>query len=150
MIVAFTGHRPEKLGDNERNASEAVRKFLEQERPTKVISGMARGVDMYAYDHAIDLGIPAIAAVPWVGHGSKWPKVHQDEYMATLERAHEVHVVCDVDDYRPWVYQKRDEWMVDNCEMLVAVWNGEKGSGTYNTIKYAERIGRVIRYLEWR
>lgn len=150
MIVAFTGHRPERLGDNEKNASVAIRKFLEQERPSKVISGMARGVDMYAYNHAIELGIPAVAAVPWVGHGSKWPGIHQKEYLDSLNLAVEVKVVCDVQEYKPWVYQKRDEWMVDNCEVLIAVFDGAQSGGTYNTITYAERVGRVIKYLNWR
>ncbi len=35
--------------------------------------------------------------------------------------------------------QKRNEWMVDNCDMLVAVWDGTDG-GTYNCIDYAKRM----------
>lgn len=149
MIVAFTGHRPERLGSKQLRAENAIRKFLEETKPDKVISGMAQGVDTLAFEHAFELGIPTIAAVPWTGHGMKWPQEHRDAYLALLEEAAEIHVICDVEDYRPWVYQKRDEWMVDNCDLLVAVWDGVKKGGTYNTIKYAERVGRVIQYLEW-
>ncbi len=149
MIVAFTGHRPERLGPKQLRAENAIRKFLEETKPDKVISGMAQGVDMLAFEHAFELGIPAVAAVPWVGHGSKWPGEHQKAYLENLELAVEVKVVCDVQEYKPWVYQKRDEWMVDNCDLLVAVWDGTKDGGTYNTIKYAKKIGRPIVYLDW-
>lgn len=130
-------------------AEVAIRKFLEDTRPEKVISGMAQGVDMLAFEHAYELGIYTIAAVPWLGHGSKWPKEHQEEYVSILESANELKVVCDVDEYKPWVYQHRDEWMVENCHKLVAVWDGVKSGGTYNTIKYAKHIGREIEYLNW-
>lgn len=33
--------------------------------------------------------------------------------------------------------------MVDNADILIAIWNG-KGSGTGNTVKYAKSIGKKI------
>jgi hypothetical protein len=34
--------------------------------------------------------------------------------------------------------------MVDRCNTLIAVWNGDKTSGTYDTIKRAEKAGKEI------
>src|SRR6478735_3139250 len=142
MIVAFTGHRPERLGDNMSRAEQAIVKYLEEKRPSKVISGMARGVDLFAFTHSIRLGIPAVAALPWFGHGSNWPDEHKKAFYELLEKAAHVEVCSDVEEYKPWIYDARDRWMVDNSEELEAVWDGVASGGTYNTIKYAEKVGR--------
>ena len=38
--------------------------------------------------------------------------------------------------------QKRNEYMVDNSDYVIAVWNG-KPSGTGNTVKYAKKKNKV-------
>jgi uncharacterized phage-like protein YoqJ len=38
--------------------------------------------------------------------------------------------ICD-DPYEPWKMQKRNEWMVDNSDADIAVWNSQPG-GTKN------------------
>jgi len=40
-------------------------------------------------------------------------------------------------------YQKRNEWMVDRSNLVIAVFNGEP-SGTKNTVIYAQRKGVEI------
>jgi len=45
--------------------------------------------------------------------------------------------------YTPAKMQKRNEAMVNDCNILIAVWNGTKG-GTYNCIEYAKHVGKVI------
>ena len=39
--------------------------------------------------------------------------------------------------------QKRNEYMVDNSDYVIAVWNG-KPSGTENTVKYANKKNKVV------
>lgn len=39
--------------------------------------------------------------------------------------------------------QKRNEYMVDNSDYVIAVWDG-KPSGTGNTVHYAESKGKTI------
>jgi uncharacterized phage-like protein YoqJ len=41
----------------------------------------------------------------------------------------------------PWVMQRRNEWMVDHCDILYAFWDGTSG-GTANCVKYAAQIGK--------
>jgi uncharacterized phage-like protein YoqJ len=148
MIVAFTGHRPERLKDRVNEVYSAIQAFMLEENPSLVISGMAQGVDQLAAGWARALQIPWIAAVPFRDQYTRWPQVHQDMYKKLLESAQRIEVISE--SYSRDVYQKRDEWMVDNCDKLIAVWDGIKAGGTYNTIKYAEKIGRPIRFLEWR
>ena len=40
--------------------------------------------------------------------------------------------------------QKRNEYMVDNCDLLIACWSGVKKGGTYNCVKYAIKNNKRI------
>ena len=87
------------------------------------------------------MGIPFIAAVPFEGQESRWPRQHQDEFRALLDKAERVEVVCP-GPYANWKFLKRDEWMVDECTKLLALWDGVKDGGTWHTVQYARAIGR--------
>ena len=41
---------------------------------------------------------------------------------------------------------KRNKYMVDKSDIVVAVWNGSKG-GTANTVKYAKQSGKTIKQI---
>lgn len=43
--------------------------------------------------------------------------------------------------------QKRNEYMVDKSDLVFAIWNRERLGGTWNTIKYAVKKGKSIRYI---
>lgn len=140
MIVAVTGHRPDKLGGYHDHAFHheikmaMVEAFLDF-KTNKVVSGMAIGVDTFAVQVARTLSIPYIAAIPFKGQELRWPDSSQIYYRDCLDNAEEVVTVCE-GGYAPWKMQKRNEWMVDHCDILVAVWDGTSG-GTNNCINYA-------------
>jgi uncharacterized phage-like protein YoqJ len=148
MRIAFTGHRPDKLGGYKtpnRIYDRVIDKLhfkLTELRPrlTAAISGMAVGVDQWAAEIALDLDLPLIAAIPFRGQESGWPPAAQEKYRALMGRASEIVVVSE-GGYEPWKMQRRNEWMVDNSDILLAVWNWSPG-GTCNCIKYAQRISK--------
>ena len=43
---------------------------------------------------------------------------------------------------------KRNEWIVDNIDLLVCYVHQTSKSGAYNSVKYARKIGKPIIYLE--
>lgn len=148
MIVAFTGHRPDKIGGYDMSSPE-IRKIryelftkLKKLKPKKAISGMALGVDQLAAEACIAAEIPFIAARPFIGQELKWPLESQKRYRELLGQASEIVTVCD-GAYAAWKMQKRNEWMVDHCDLLLAVWDGSAG-GTANCVKYARSIGKTI------
>ena len=48
-------------------------------------------------------------------------------------------------EYYPAKMEKRNEYMVDHSDIVIAVWDGSK-SGTENCIKYAQKLNkRIIR-----
>lgn len=145
MIVAFTGHRPDKLGGYgdtplRRAVTAALRTRLLEFRPTLAISGMALGVDTWAAQLCVELGIPFAAYIPFNGQESKWPKSSQIEYLALLHQARCVRVIAG--RYSTAAFQRRNEAMVDDCDALIAVWDGSSG-GTANCYNYAARMKQV-------
>lgn len=153
MIVAFTGHRPDKLGGwNPEHpvvsrVKTVIRKFLVDTRPAHVISGMAQGVDQWAAQEANGLGIPFIAALPCDEMDAPWRLPAKRRFHELLALARQV-VVVSPGPYKPWKMQRRNEWMVDNCDVLAAVWDGSTG-GTANCVDYAHSVERDIRKLDY-
>lgn len=149
MILAATGHRPDKLG----GFTPAVRMqllkvamaHLELRRPAAVISGMALGWDQAWAMAAATLNIPFIAAVPFAGQEAVWPAGSQDTYRVLLGLASEV-VTVSQGGYTARKMQRRNEWMVDRADGIVALWDGTFG-GTHNCLLYAEKKAKPVRNL---
>ena len=151
MIVAFTGHRPEKLGGYGPNPVQdrvraEIRYVLETWRPEAAISGMALGVDQWAAEICVNMEIPFTAAVPFETQESAWPNESQQHYRDLLFKANKILVVSPGRYYAAWKMQKRNEWMVDHCDRLLAVWDGSTG-GTYNCVSYARSVGKYVHVL---
>jgi uncharacterized phage-like protein YoqJ len=113
-----------------------ARKVLDQLEPIRVITGMALGWDQAIAQACVDLKIPFSAAVPFNGQELTWPRAAQDRYHRLLGQAQEVVIVSD-GDYAPEKMQVRNQWMVDNCDVLLALYDGSSG-GTANCVRYAE------------
>jgi len=50
-------------------------------------------------------------------------------------------------EYRPDCFQIRNQYMVDACERVIAVYDGREAGGTVNTIRYARKLNREIRTI---
>lgn len=149
LKVAVTGHRPDKLGNEYSMNGEISTKIynklsetIDRINPDVMISGMALGVDMIFANLAINRKIPLIAAIPFKGQEGKWPDSSQRIYNKMLGYAQEQYVICS-GGYSSYKMQKRNEWMVDSCDILIAVWNGSEG-GTFNCINYAIEKDKLI------
>jgi len=153
LTVAFTGHRPDKLGGYGRvnpmrdNIVRAILAKLRGLRPTHAISGMSLGVDQWAASACFYLGIPFTAAVPFAGQESLWDVSSQIIYHGILSKAAEVEIINTSQVDVSVALQRRNEWMVDNSDLLIAVWNGSPG-GTANTVKYAKLMDKPVFYID--
>jgi len=109
---------------------------------------MALGWDQALAQAAVDMKIPFDAAVPFVGQESRWPAESAKRYRSLLSQARNVTVVCD-GGYAAWKLQRRNIWMVDHCDAVLALWNGSDG-GTANCVRYADGKRPVINvWNEW-
>lgn len=140
----FTGHRPEKLNCNEAaikvKLSHAIDKAI-QDGFVTFISGMARGVDIWAAElllerRAATPSLHLICALPYSGFEQRWSPQWQTRYQAILQHADLIKTICPL--YSMAAFQQRNEWMVDHSSRLIAIYNGSPG-GTRNTIEYAKR-----------
>src|SRR5688572_1461344 len=142
MVLAITGHRPNKLGNDYDLTSDLILKIrhkleriIVDKKPTTMISGMALGIDTLWAELALKHNVPLVAAIPCKGHSAKWPQRSVDRYMRILNHhLTKMHFVSS-EGYTNTCMQDRNKWMVDNADALVAVWNGSSG-GTANCVKY--------------
>lgn len=149
----FTGHRPEKLNTSEKEVKAALRKQIDQavhDGFTVFITGMARGVDLWAAKIVLDLRkrnkeIRLICAIPHDGFEVRWSPSWQELYRYVLAEADLTRVISK--GYHTGVYQVRNEWMVNHSTRVIAVFNGQP-SGTKNTIDYAYRQGVPVVLIE--
>lgn len=149
MILTVTGHRPEKLGGYvlPNPVSNAVMLKLHDSlkalNPEAVLLGMALGVDQWAARICYDLKIPFDAVIAFEGYEAKWPERSQSEYRSLMRLARKKYVLSP-GPYRPSLLHFRNHWMVDACNAVLAVWNGEQDSGTYACIEYAHSVQKPV------
>lgn len=152
MIIAITGHRPDKLGGYHKNPiTVGVYKLLDGMVRTQkahdprliLMSGMALGADTMWAIIARELSLPLIAAIPFEGQDSKWFQPAKDLYWdlrryadSTAPSGGMVKIVSP-GGYSSRKMQARNEWMVDRCDRLVAVFDGSSGD-TANCVAYAK------------
>ncbi len=146
---SFTGHRPERL-DMRPNR---VISWLEQEIGNAVdagytdfISGMQRGVDIWAADIVLKLkaeGKPVklIAACAWNGMEDRWEQNWQERYKAILKEADKIVYVSKYPGRA--AFFERNHWMVDHSSRLIGVYTGAPG-GTKETVWYAKNNGLEV------
>lgn len=140
--VCFTGHRPEKLNISKKEVKDRLRKAIRQsinDGFTTFISGMARGVDMWAAEIVIEErkdnnNIKLVCASPYEGFERSWSFRERHRYNTILKKANYVKYVCEC--YSKQCFQMRNVWMVDHSNRVIAAYSGESG-GTRNTIRYA-------------
>jgi uncharacterized phage-like protein YoqJ len=153
MIIAVTGHRPKDIGNEYdykgpyttyiKNALQAI---IDKYRPESMISGMAQGVDTIWALLALKNGIPLICACPCRNQEVKWPEKARKLYRTILSKASKcIYVTA---NYDKLCMDRRNQYMCNNCNLLIAVWNGNNHGGTYNCIEYAKSIGREIKYID--
>lgn len=151
MIIGFTGSRPQKLGGFTLPNSiynyvcQETEKLLLQLKPDKCISGMALGYDSYAANICIKLKIPYIAAIPFKNQDSIWSDEQKKIYNFLLRKSSE-QVTVSEGEYAPCKMQIRNEYIVDNSDVIIACYDGTSG-GTHNCVTYAKKQAKQIFFI---
>lgn len=171
MRVCFTGHRPSKLPGGYYYYSEGnialgreLRKEvlkLINEGANYFICGGALGVDQIAFmvlrklksqGHKIHIEV----AVPFEQQYIRWSQEQRNFYFEQLRYADKVTYVDTIEHYnqflpiKTYAVQKlemRNKYMVDNSDVVIAVWDGSK-SGTKNCIDYAYRNHKRVNIID--
>lgn len=149
--IALTGHRPNKLGGYDLNnpMNQAIKAYLSTiihyalKHYDRVIgiSGMALGADTLwamALLEAKHAGAPVElhAYIPCHGYESRWPASSQAHFHALCQDADAKRYFADT--YAPACLHDRNRGMVDDCDWLIAIYDGTRG-GTQNAVRYAHQ-----------
>ena len=157
MVCCVTGHRPKSFlfpYDTKNlafisyfNSLLKEIEILIAEGYSEFISGMANGADrdfakgviLLRKDHP---HITLEAALPYP------IKSYDKKAGAFLEILEKCNTKTEVSAYfHGGCMQKRNRYMVDKADIVLAIWNEEEKGGTWNTIKYARSQGKEIRYI---
>lgn len=148
--ISFTGHRPDKLGGYNENNSTArwvkdqlsyhIRNQIIYGGFNRFIWGGALGVDQWAAFEVLELKkeFPHIMLdlyQPFADMDIKWFDSSRRNFKNLASQSDKIITVCE-GGYAAWKMQKRNEAMVDNSDLVIAVWDGSKG-GTFNCVGYA-------------
>ena len=109
---------------------------------THFLSGGALGVDQdfaeaVLYAKQVHAGIELEIAVPCRNQAARWSEAEQLRYRSILDRADRVEILSE--NYTRFCMLKRNEYMVDKSDLVLAYWNGEESGGTWYTMRYANR-----------
>ena len=157
---AFTGHRPQKLPfgfdekdprciDFKQRIREAVERLINNGY-AHFISGGAMGMDTFAAETVLELK----EQYPWIllemvspfdGQADKWTPEYKQRHDRLFRDADIVTVIDH--EYKPSSMFRRNRYLVDNADLLLAAFDGQEG-GTKMTVDYAEENGIQVECLQ--
>lgn len=111
---------------------------------------MAIGVDMYAAEIVLGLkasypGITLESAIPCESQAAKWSEALRDRYFDIASKCDKETLIQT--HYSPDCMDKRNRYMVDRADVLIAVWDG-RPSGTGKTVRYAHQQGKSVTVID--
>lgn len=153
---AFTGHRAAKLPwrfDEEDPRCARLKQRIYDAASCVYVSGvrrficgMANGCDLYFCEAVLSLRSehPEVfleAAIPFEGQAARWPREQRERYARLIAECDERTLLQK--QYSEACLMKRNRYMVDNADILIAAYSGKSG-GTLHTIRYAMSRGLQI------
>lgn len=150
MKIAFTGHRPNRLGGfgpKARNTLQAFarRVLLPLDPDIIIVQGCALGWDTAVAKEAILQGHKVISCIPVLGFNSKWPLEDVWELEGILNKSHKVEIVTE-GPYCPKAMNERNKFMVDMSDTLYALC-ADVPSGSLSCVTYAEKKSKSVNHL---
>lgn len=155
---AFTGHRPqrfpfgfdeedERCVEIQRRMAELIEALIHGGVKT-FYSGMALGVDQWGVKIAQamrqqHLSVKVVAVLPCETQASRWSPEQRHRYFDVLLPACD-DVITLQRHYTADCMMKRNAWLVDHADCLLAVYDGMEKGGTHRTIQYARRMEKPV------
>ena len=155
-ICCVTGNRPQKFPwkygkrlKHKKYLAEMARQIekLIESGYNYFISGGALGVEQDFAEAVlrakqVHAGIELEIAVPCRTQADRWSETERLRYLSILEHADRVEILSE--QYTRYCMLKRNEYMVDKSDLVLAYWNGEESGGTWYTMNYAKKKGKAL------
>lgn len=162
VVISLTGHRPDKLAGYNLNQPyyhklksklvAIIESALEKSRFVECHSGMALGADtvwsmaiLECKDKYPDR-IKFVAEIPDYNQPSRWiGKEDRERWQEHIDRAEEINTYNQNDGKSyAYVLNQRNIGMISACDILIAIYNGDKTGGTANGVKDGVRLNKHI------
>lgn len=146
MKIMVTGHRPEHFTlKTQTFAQYELRKlmkhFVKNEKIDEAISGFALGVDTWWSELAVEFDVPLAAYIPFEAQSSTWSNDAKSHWENLRKKALRERIAGDHYDVR--FFHARNQWMVNDCDLAIAVWSPSvRKGGTYSTVRKLEKARR--------
>lgn len=145
-MITVTGHRPNKLGgysDDVYNRLITLAEKWVSNKEEMVLTGMALGWDQACAQACLNKGTDYTAVIPFEGQEKVWPATSRRKWAMLVGKATE-QVVVSTGSYAAWKMHRRNEWMVNKSDMVIALWDGVKQGGTWKCIEYALKKDKEV------
>lgn len=165
ITLSLTGHRPTKLAGYNLNQpyyyqlqetlENYIRQALKYAEVVECHSGMALGADTVWAQAIIQCKdmypnrVTFVADIPDYNQASRWPQVSQTHWQRLMEDVDQVNTYIEGNEDKSYAYvlNQRNFGMLDACDILIAVYNGDETGGTANAVKYAIQKNKKIEYV---
>ena len=154
MIIALTGHREQRLGlssDVSLSEWKPIRNWIREQilqqltkGQVEFMSGMASGSDRAAAYEVCKLkeeGFPITLTCVFPCKNYNTSDINNNYIRQNADNIIELHEAffkgCDND---------RDQYMAEHCDIMLAIFDGNKNSGVWSTIKKATRNNKTVIY----
>lgn len=143
MRICGTGHRQ----ITEKGLESKIERYIIDNDVHYVITGMALGFDQILANAAISLkdsgyDIHIEAAIPCENQTAKWSMSDKLKYHQILNKCDKITYVAK--EYTATCMQDRNEYMVNNSDVVLAYYDGRDFGGTKNCIRYAKSKNKHI------
>ena len=144
--VAFTGHRTYR--DEARELLLPTLEALYDRGFRTFLSGMAVGFDLAAAEAVLLLRqrhaeVRLVAVVPFRHQAARFPAAQRLRYERILAAADSIEVLSE--EYHRGCYARRNDFLVDHAQVVVAWYDGLPEGGTHYTVERARtRLREVI------
>ena len=116
---------------------------------TKAYSSLATGSDQVFAETAINLKIPVVAVLPLEGYERYFRGADLADYRRLLDLCEVTQLGWKGDPERAFL--GAGKFIVENCDVLFAIWDGESAEGlggTADIVAYASRLSRTIIHID--
>ncbi len=147
--VSVTGHRD--LSDAQMawlrpELDRILHKLRDEHQTTDAHSGLALAADQDFAWSALNARLRVHAHVPFPQQPDRWSREQQESYRRLLERCTSVKVYGRY--YDVGLLFARNDGLLDVADVVVAVWDGRRTGGTFDTVRKAASRGLSVIHVD--
>jgi hypothetical protein len=149
MKIGVTGHQKREGIEWAWVKDTICTELRRPENVKQAMSSLAAGTDQIFAKAAISLGIPVVAVIPLEGYQRFFRGSALSIYQQLLDECETVQLTWKGDPER--AFFEAGKFIVDHCDLLFAVWDGEKSEGlggTADVVEYAEQRNRPVCHID--